>query len=348
MLFFKVLIATITSMALTQRQNEAPTADYIDCRLDLDTGVTHCKYTSSDDVTNLSYGDEQTNTAYIILIGKDAAYDFLCQKSILYPGTGLISANGDNALVLQYDGNLCAYDYAGMKGDDPNGRVHPIWTPNWCALPAKLSYRFLPGYLKIGNGTLSLYTGNPTSHLYWLVGMPGRGPNYLKLHNDGNLCLYEIHGVSVWCSLNYTYHDSQSGLRRAYSSCFNQSRESIGFHPILPVAHAPATAQITTTRGATFDNLTSHTKSTSPQTSDYDFAVVVVLFGSALIGIACVSFFYSKICRERYGYTTTSLVLDARGDSESNNGNARAKLCEAQAIELNGPNASYYQYQRHS
>ena len=289
-----MLVAKMTLLIGFCTCNQLPLADYIDCRTDLTTGRTHCKYTPSDeDVSDVDFFDENevANTT-LILIGKAGAYDFLCQETILYPGTGLISANGDNALVLQYDGNMCVYDYSGMKANDPNGRVHPIWRPNWCALPTKFSYRFHPGYLKIGNGTLSLYTGNPTSRLYWLTGVPGRGPNYLKIHNNGNLCLYEVHGNSVWCSLNYTFHDTKPGFQHAYSSCFNQSKDSARFHPVLPIVHneipIPASAPIG------FPNKFPVDAAVTKREDETNWITLVVICSATLIGVTFLTLVYRK------------------------------------------------------
>ena len=191
----------------------SPLGDYIDCRLDLETGRTTCHYKKK--ITRTDDLDGHNDDLYL----KDDFHDdngfddfyfdfdeclhcIMCASNHEHQiGTNLISKSSRAVMIFQPDGNLCIYKNIGESARSG------LWLANWCALSrenqSELGHQLFNLFLN-DKGELSLKFQNGTE--YWVSHTADalRDDNntvrsYLRINTDGNLCTY-VNNICAWCS----------------------------------------------------------------------------------------------------------------------------------------------------
>ena len=116
-----------------------------------------------------------------------AAASVLGSGEWLYPGQYLMSANGENELIMQGDGNLVLYTFYSA----PSGRA--LWASNTAGESVEGVVMQTDGNLVIYSPSgLPLWYSNTCCHL-------GAGA-YLVDQDDGNLVIYTSTGAVLWAT----------------------------------------------------------------------------------------------------------------------------------------------------
>ena len=256
-------IASAIEGIYVARDFTATVGDYIDCRLDLDTGQTVCHYKVKSDDNGYKEDDDDddrwfddfyfdtddrnhgsiNNGAFLGDTNWATPLVAHCTDDMIYapivrePVCTLISADKRSFMLIQPDGNLCVYRNSGGNGKRAN------WIVTWCALDQfqqkQLSQHTafvltldLAGQFSLNiSGNASYWSSSGRSH-------STTGFSYLKLHSEGNLCVH-VNSSCPWCSGNcshsYCKNDKDIGRYRCDDSRRSQRNQS--FLPFQSAGH---------------------------------------------------------------------------------------------------------------